>query len=279
LDEVAEGERKECITFWKTALEYTLALIVAPAEGSSEDIPAEVELRDYPPAQDRWVLERSASLILELRSEEEAEALWIPILDRAASAHNYVGVFLTEWFTVGLSNRSKSRPFLEEWQKMLEFAFSSPRWSLDGPLRVWHIEEMWIHIMGLYYFNRTQWTEDHKVYVEAMRDMYKRWADRFLDRGDSFLAFAGFLKQPAGEAIYLDAFVWLADASERLHPTFWKQQSHVDALAYLVERYYRIHWQHLRHREDTASAFRRIVTKLVEYHHPVAFEIQQQMSG
>ena len=54
----------------------------------------------------------------------------------------------------GLRSEPASDAFVREWRAMLEYAFSSPRWSFDLTKRWFKLEEMWCVLIGFDWASR-----------------------------------------------------------------------------------------------------------------------------
>ena len=75
-----EAERAEWIRFWRTALVRTLKRPQAFTSRSE---------RHYPDDNERWVLQATALLVLQLRESEEPDLFWQPILDLVDEANDW----------------------------------------------------------------------------------------------------------------------------------------------------------------------------------------------
>jgi hypothetical protein len=170
---VSESERTEWIGFWNEALDCLLRRLGAETE-DEEEIPG------TPNEVDHWVLCRIAGLITQLRHAERPADFWEPILSLGTPGHSWLQTFLKEWFVCGLRSEPASDAFVREWRAMLEYAFSSPKWSFDSAKRWLKLEEMWCVLIGFDRASHPLWMVSQKPVVKRMYEFYERWADRHL---------------------------------------------------------------------------------------------------
>jgi len=269
LDEATgEVERAEWIAFWKEALGWTLRML---GEGIEDE-----EISGTPTEWDRWVFERIASLITQLKSIEHPEEFWKPILDLGSPGHYWVEDFFTHWFLNGLRFEPAPASFVTQWQAMLDFAFSSPKWKTGKGK--WYLEEMWWCLVGFDWINIDKWIAAHKPVVLKMHDAYERWANEHLISSRSTIRFIEFLKQPAAQEILFDGLIWLDKALGKANKYFWHDRDDIeDRLANLLDTCWRSHQQELRRRESTFTAYKNLLKRLVDFQNLLALEIQQRL--
>jgi hypothetical protein len=225
---VSAFERAEWISFWKEALACLLRRLGAETEDEEEipGTPSEVE---------HWVLCRIAGLITQLRHAERPADFWAPILSLGTPGHSWGQTFLREWFVCGLRSEPASDAFMREWRAMLEYAFSSPKWSFDSAKRWFKLEEMWCVLIGFDWATYPLWRISQKSLVKRMYEFYEHWADRHLHRPRCARAFIAFLTRPAAEGIFLDGLVWLEKAARQSGDRFWNEHGLSEALGSLLD--------------------------------------------
>ena len=91
--------------------------------------PFEQEIDGLPSDFDDWVFQLAARAIPCLNANEQPEALWQSILERGASAHEWVERFFWHWFTDGLRASPSAAEFVELWSAMIAYALESLAWD------------------------------------------------------------------------------------------------------------------------------------------------------
>jgi hypothetical protein len=268
---ISEAERAEWIAFWKEALGWTLRML---GESMEED----EEISGTPTEWDRWVFERIASLITQLKATENPEEFWKPILDLGSPGHYWIDDFLTQWFLNGLRSDPAPATFITQWQAMLDFAFNSPKWNAGTGKRGFYFEEIWWCLMGFNWISVNMWVASHKPLVRQMRDAYERWANEHLINSRTAIRFIEFLRQPAAQEILFDSLIWLDEATRKANKYFWHDRDNLqDRLASLLDMCWHSYQQELRQHENSFRAFKNLLKKLVDFQNLLALEIQQRL--
>ena len=267
----SEAERAEWIGFWKEALGWTLQLL-------GGDIEEDEKISATPTEWDHWVFEHIASLITQLKTEENPEEFWKPILALGSPGHYWVEDFLRQWFLNGLRSDPAPASFMTQWQAMLDFAFGSSNWKIGAGRRRLYLEEIWWSLMGFDWIISNMWVAAHKPVILQMRNAYKRWADEHLTSSHSSVRFIQFLKQPAAQKILFDGLIWLDEASNKANKYFWHDRDELqDLLASLLDMCWCAHQQELRQHKNAFRAFKNLLRKLVDLQNLLGLEIQQRL--
>lgn len=262
------SERNEWISFWKEALGCFLRML---GDESEED--KEVEINPFYD-WDKWVIKHIVTLILQLRSTEHPEEFWQPILRLGRRGKFWIDRFLNEWFMNYFSSDPASERFVKEWQGMIEFALSSPKWHLHS----FYLEEAWCELMGLNSILFDLWTEQQKPIVKQMHPFYQRWAKEHLKNPRCAKNFIIFLKKPAAEEIVLDALIWLNEAISQAGQRFWRESDIQAWLVSLLDQCWRFHQPKLRQKKTSFDAFKKLLKQLADFQNPMALEIQQRIA-
>lgn len=265
-----EIEHAEWINFWKAALDCTFRML---GEENEEDD----EIEGTPDQWDRWVFARLAQLVMELHPSEHPEDFWRPILNLGTAGHYWVKDFLEQWFMYGLDSKHIDA-FIREWRAMVEFAFSSPRWSFDAAKRRHNLGEMWCYLMGFDEIISDMWDHTKKPIVRQMRDIYELWARAHLDMPSCSGPFIIFLKQPAAEEILLDGLIWLEKAANQTGDLFWRGYRIQERLASLLDVCWRSHQSKLRHSQISFNSFKYLLKRLADRQNRLAMELQDRVS-
>jgi len=267
-----ETERAEWISFWKEALGCTLRML-------GEDTEDELEVSGTPSDWDHWVLERSASLITQLRPEEQPEHFWQPILELGTRAHYWVESFMTDWFINGLGSGPAPNGFINKWQSMVDFAFSSPEWKFEESRNPFDLERIWCHMMGFDSLYSSLWTAEQKDTVRRMYDAYRRWAKQHLTRPRCAVKFISFLATEAGEPVLFDGLVWVEEAAVQVGAEFWTERDIEGKLADLLDMVWHRHRSELGRHQSFRGAFINLLGMLAERQNPLALELQQRVAS
>src|SRR5205823_330142 len=135
------GERSGWVDLLRQSLGVTLRRAAAKEERrDSSHLP-----NDF----DRWVLDRVARLILQLRPDESPESFWKPILDLGPGSHHWVEDFLSSWFSEGLPLANSPADFTSIWRAMIEHALASPHWEKASGRSAYELNGMWTELLGL----------------------------------------------------------------------------------------------------------------------------------
>jgi hypothetical protein len=265
----SETERAQWLQFWKHALSWTLRQIPPPRanERESSHMPYEADV---------WVLTRLATLTSELRSDENGEDIWRPVLGLGVYAHYWIEDFLQAWF-FQVAEASLQPGFVATWKQMLEFAFSSSKWDLDQD-GWFQLEELWCTIMGMNGINRSSWTAARQSVIVDMASYFQRWAQKCIRRPRCAIQFALFLQEPASAAIRPDGLSWLADVSET-NKYFWRENGISDVLARLLEHTWRENQDDIRADAKAINAFKKLLKRLAELGNAIALELQNRIAG
>ncbi|MBV6626989.1 MAG: hypothetical protein KI793_29310 [Rivularia sp. (in: Bacteria)] len=262
-------ERNEWINFWKEALSCFLQMLGEESEDNEK-----VEIEPFS-KWDEWVIKRIATLILQLRSTEHPEEFWQPILGLGRRGEFWIDKFLGKWFINYFNSEPASDSFVKEWQGMIEFALSSPKWHRHS----FYLEEAWCELMGFNSILIDLWTESQKPVVKQMHPFYQRWAKEHLKNPRCATHFIIFLKKPAAEEIVFDGLIWLNEAISQVDQRFWRERDIQDWLVSLLDQCWRYYQSRLRLKKASFDAFKEILKKLADFQNPMALEIQQRVAS
>ena len=86
------------------------------------DDPRKQEIDGLPSEFDGWIYQSVAQTIPQMTPVERPEALWQPILNLGAPAHEWVKRFFWYWFTNGARSASSPADFVRCWREMILYA-------------------------------------------------------------------------------------------------------------------------------------------------------------
>jgi hypothetical protein len=209
---------------------------------------------------------------LELEPSEYPRSFWEPILNLGATGKDWVEEYLFYWFFYGTSKRDKANNFLIEWNSMIEYAFSTPKWDLEKSL--WS-KEIWCSLMGISYRIRDLWTAEQRSLLKHMYNQYERWAKKYLDRTYCSSEFISFIKMPGAEYLALDGLIWLEEVATA---KFWDNKEVQKNLPSLLEIVWTSYQLKIRQKKKYFESFKNLLKGLAETQNPYAMELQDRIS-
>jgi hypothetical protein len=190
-----EAERVEWIRFWRTALVRTLKRPQAFTSRSE---------RHYPDDNERWVLQGTALLVLQLRESEQPDLFWQPILDLVDEANDWSEIFLRALHREALEGQSVPATYVPLLRRLIRHAFLK-----DAGKRRWRsYESVWDALLAMDGYSRDLWEPRHRPVVVQLGDVWDHWMQQVVPTGRRLAYFAQWLRRPAAEPLRL---------SERAH--------------------------------------------------------------
>jgi len=264
-----DRERIQWTSLWREALGYALRSL----EPDRREEPRDAR---FPFDSERLILEKIASLVLEMHEGEHPEQFWKPILELGAPGQHWIGAFLGAWFRLDLPNNGARTSFLRTWRGMFEHAHASPAWTLEAH----DVEENSRQLMGLDWLTTSfdNWGAEKKAVVSAIADAYEQWARDHLHEPQSAVLFSAFLARPGAEPLILSGLSWLKSAAERCGDDFWARDDMTKQLVVLLDRCVRMYMREIDEEPSALSAFRFLLKELVERRVPSAMALQESLA-
>jgi hypothetical protein len=184
--------------------------------------PSTEEIDGLPSDFDNWVFKLVARTIPGLTSAESPEALWQPILDRGASAHQWVERFFWHWFTDGLVASSSPVDFVRTWHDMILYALEHPAWNPASAIA----HELDAIVVELLCFD-TSWnaivrTEDNVQIIGTLEDIFERAIQRWGSRPKIISGLVSFAIQPGARRLLIPALRWASVTAKSFDSYDWK---------------------------------------------------------
>lgn len=228
---------------------------------------------------DRWILGLAAELLVTVTSQEEARAIYEPVLRRGPAANHWTQDFLEACFTRALPRMADHALFADIWRNMVDYTFSLPAWVGRTP-RVWfHAESLSVDLMGL----RTEAVKvfgrkEYASLASTMAPTFKRWGDQWLEYGRVAAWFANFVTTESGVSLLRQGIQQLSDVLGSFSERDWKE----DGLALSLTSALAAGWRHASN-EITADAalreaFLRILTELCSRSIAEAIHLRDRIS-
>ena len=226
-----------------------------------------------------WLCDESVFRIVARRllecPKEERIALWLPILDLAPAAHDWITQFLNGILTEALRTAPAQLTELAQvWREMAEYLGASEKWASD---RTHEKGQVWRTIL-LYGTPFTSIREEmFAPLVADLRPFFERHTRCFGQDAYAQSSLACFLTTKAGRPLLVDALIWLSGGWGTAGSYFWETAVKSGHFASLLEQLWREHHGAVRNNRDVFDAFKLLTMKLAAYHVPIALEIQQQI--
>ncbi|HEX8524204.1 MAG TPA: hypothetical protein VF669_18260 [Tepidisphaeraceae bacterium] len=270
-----DEERARWLLFWRDLFAWRLA--------PTPDAKIEQENQDHdraddderwprnklPYPSDRWLLNRVADLLLQLRPTEDHRQFWQPVLDLVPALHAWTEEFLTSLFIAVLRADPTPPAFGSIWMAMLQYASGAPQWAKadDGT---------WAHLLGFDHLLHDLWEKRHSPLLMLARPFLEMFVRTKLQWRFRLGELLGLLKTPAAEEIRLQLLPIIATVAKE-QPNLLRDDDEQTAAA----RFLDFCWQH-QHAAITGNtecfdAFSQLLGMLVGLQVPLAFEIQERL--
>jgi hypothetical protein len=268
---VTAQERAHWLSLWHEMLDGTCERFQVPLENNSDSY-------GTPYGWDRWVFDRVAGLILEMRVDEHPENYWGEILSIGPDGHYWLEDFFLSWFRRGIHSAGPET-FIRQWRRMSEEAFTLPKWNVENRKHLYDHQRIWWYLLGMSQHFVECWSENQQTLVDGMKDIYERWASSHLDEPMSALQFAAFLRLASAQGLRLDGILWLQRHGAEADEKYWKEHNIQDVVAEVLDKCWTQQRVHLRSKPEYFTAFKKLLSKLAGFQNPLALEIQRRIAA
>ncbi|MCT0200398.1 hypothetical protein KQ313_12000 [Synechococcus sp. CS-1325] len=264
---LSEKEREVVIQFWRVALNVVAA---RPRSDLQRDD------HQYPHADEEWVLENVAAVLLQLRPTEEPELFWAVIIDLHSEAHDWPKKFLNALHRCALSSEQTPASYSPLIRQIVQRAFS----DIDGTRR-WPLhKDVWDALIGIHWWVSDLWDERHAQYVITIWDVISCWMEKAPQNGGRLGKFARWLAKPAAGAVRVRTLTWF---QELLHgdeeSSAYRYEDFEDDLAKLLNVVWDQDQIRLRTTGESFAAFQGLLAWLVERQNSLGLELQGRIGG
>lgn len=274
---VFDGERKRFLQFWDEALVTCLAgTQFFDAKGN--EIAPELTEAGLPYDYDRWVLERLAVVVGQMRPDEEPERYWKQILGLGARAEHWVGHFLDHWF-MDVKKAIDRADFVREWKRMLEFCLVSDAWIAQGGRSAFHLPSLWMCLVGLPRFVTSLWQDEDSPIIEEMGVYFIRVAAHVLPSAHSAVHYLSWLTETSAKGIRRQILEPVAEAGLAASEYWWKEQHLAKQMARYLSLLWAEHGQAIEHDPAEKKVLLELVHKTARTQEPLAMELQARMAS
>ncbi len=267
-------DRQECLVLWQELLECFLETM-KPRVSAESDL--EIEGDFY--KEDRWLLERIASLIVQMEPSENPELFWRPILDLGWQANDYIEHFLFSFLVYNfdkLENETFSEKFANLWTSMFKYADQSSGWNRTASNRFRPLDTLWQKMIGISWYAPSPWNEKHQKLILTISPLHKIFCSKRLTNSDTTEKYLRFLYCPAAKLIRLKALFWVEPKLEdyQFEDRYTLTE---EALAELAVTCWAEHERELRRSHDTFDCYKRILRKLASRQNAIAMALQEKI--
>lgn len=264
---ISSTERVEIVRFWRLALDTIAA---RPR--------ADLTRRDhqYPHEDEVWVLQNVAAAMLQLRPNESPEQFWTTIIDLHSEAHDWPERFLIALHLRALAIEEIPATYAPLLREIAQRAFS----DVNGERRWPWYEEVWDALIGIDGWVSDLWSARHADHVLQIWDVISLWMEKAPQEGRRLGKFAHWLSKAAAASVRLRVLPWfVAQLQSGKERSVYGDFDAEDSLAKLLN----VVWDHdqlpLRASDESFSAFRRLLTWLVERQNSLGLELQGRIGG
>lgn len=260
-------ERTAVLQFWRVAVDVVAA---RPRAALGKD-----ELQ-YPDEDERWVIERVAAAVLQLRPNENAAQLWTPIVDLHSGAYSWPETFLNALHRCALSAEQTPATYGSLVRQIVLRACADGaggrRWPWNG--------EVWDALLGFDWLVDGLWADRHAGHVVAIRDVIFHWMENAPQEGRRLGRFARWLSTPAAAPIRLDTLSWFRGRLQAdVGHSYWRDEHTENDLAKLLNAVWDQDQHRLHSAPDAFAAFRGLLAWLVERQNARGLELQGRIGG
>jgi hypothetical protein len=144
-----------------------------------------------------------------------------PFLQLGLAKRHWTEWFVNIWAARIAEHRDRLDRCLKTWRSMIAFAWDSEAWKTTDD---WNggQEELFRNLYGLGY---GEFPIDDDLLPQALSDLqddFKRWAEAFLTRAESFRSLCHLLLRPVPQAFLQHGLAWLAAAVSELKEEAWR---------------------------------------------------------
>jgi hypothetical protein len=174
---------------------------------------------------DRWILDLAAELLASVTSQDQARAIYEPVLRRGPAARYWTRDFLESWITSALPRMADRALFAEIWRGMVDYTFSLPAWVGRRPGIWFHAEDLSVDLMGLRaeavkVLGRKQYAD----LISTMGPIFKQWGDQWLKYSRVAAWFANFLATESGGSLLRQGIQQLSEVVGSFSDSDWKEE-------------------------------------------------------
>jgi hypothetical protein len=165
-----------------------------------------------PYTEERQALDLLARLTLEV-SDEDAEAIWEPILEAGEPASYWVEAFLADLWSTGLGEERLNTKLVSVVKRI--FDCTSKNWTRTGRGG----DDLALRVAGVDAVHHSLWSGQRQSVLTALEPQWSEWVKPRLTGTWFARYFAHFLEAPAAAAVRAEALSWLADAERNREHT------------------------------------------------------------
>lgn len=273
---IDDNEREQFFLFWDQALLFSLIRTEYLDESGNELATDSIEA-PLPYDYDYWILEKAATIILQIRQDENADRYWKPILSLGPRADHWIERFLSHWFMDRRKNGNID-DFLYHWQSMINYCLASEDWTTHKQFYSYHIPDLWSNLFGFTSFGGSLWEAMDEEIIYKMRSHFVK-AIPYIFRDPSCAArvISWLGKKSSGSSLIRVLMLKpMSQAIKRRSEEWFQEERLLSALSSYLNVLWDEHRQELR---TVRKEFEELLHKIATYHEPLALELQSRISS
>ncbi len=273
---VDDSERAVFLEFWDQALDVCLAG-TRFFDKNGEHVPQEVTEAGIPYDSDRWVLQRLATVISQMKPIESPERYWQPILDLGRHAESWIEAFLSHWFHEA-KNKMEARFFAHRWIEMVDHCLASENWIPKG--RSGHkLPSLWMSLIGSTPYLGSLWQEEDAEILELAVERIENVCSRVMNSQFEAEAFLFWLCENSAKRIRKHMLSEVANYAQEASDYWWQ----IRDLPRWMARYLSLLWEEHFRSPQVGSEERKVYFALVQRtaktQEPIALELQANIAN
>ena len=270
------AERARFVSLWRDALDVSLAS-TRPLDDSGQPLDLETAGAEMPFDFENWTLEQVASIVAQMKPEEQPSQLWEPILGLGVHADLRVRRFLGRWHIEARRSCPKGR-FADYWRQMVEFALSAPAWQCTGR-NAYEGPGLWLELLGLLRFSKPIWTDADRATIRECEQLFRQ-ALPFVLRGSHETArFLDWLGSGSAQDLRLRLFDQIADSSVSADDAWLQSHKLDDELARFLCCLWANHQIELMANTAGMERYRSLLARIADLQNSIALELQHTISS
>ena len=233
--------------------------------------------RDEPATEIGYEIVPAITEVIPGLSLDAAAELWQPLFRLGGNAHYLLDNFIDCWLQQ-ISRNCDIAAFSRHWKAMVKYALASPQWSSG---RQWYYGKRALcHLLGCGSELSLDQVTGLQETVLEMKDLYKSWADKHLDREEDHVTyFCRFLSSSTGRLLRIDGLQWLHRSIRQQQVAGnlqWRRAGTAGAMTNLLDVMLTENIDELTTNAPARDAMLELVAILVKQQAPTALALQER---
>lgn len=236
------------------------------------------KLSDRPNDFDYWIYDLVARCVCFAEDENEAEALWKPILSLPGFLADWIERFFWSWFGDGVQFTPSPEVYVRRWEPMIEELLSRDDLR-GGRLGSRNESEIAFGLLGLRHptgllGGSREYAEPLKAIKPTMERAVKRW----ITHPEVARGFFAILIQPAYQEILCSGVVWISDGIEdEKDNNFWDTRDLQSSLVSVLSVAWTRHSATIARDHSLRQAFEKLLALLTSRGKQAALSLRDRV--